>query len=111
MSVKSGIAEIRAARKLVLTGGDPFSWEVLSTDGSYKHHLVYDEDRLDIACLTCEAQYHSGRCWARQRCIDDLEQRFGKGRPPKAPETPVEAIGSMSWREVFAAATQERRTA
>ena len=109
MTVASGLAEIRNSRKLVLVGTDPFAWEILSSDGTYKHRIEYDTDREDVACITCEANYRSNRCWARARVIADLERRFGKPAPKvAAPTREPKRAQPMSWKEVMAEARGER---
>jgi len=76
-TVAGGIAQIRAARKLALVSTEPFRWEILSTDGTYKHQLVYSELAEEIVCETCSARHGTNRCWARARVLADLTERFG----------------------------------
>jgi hypothetical protein len=75
MSVRAGIAAIRAARKLGVTGPDPLKgpWRILSTDGSYAHELHMDSAG-EVACATCHSRHGRSTCWATARVLDSLGQ-------------------------------------
>jgi hypothetical protein len=94
MSVRSGIAAIRAARKLVPdVGADPLvgPWQCLSTDGSYRHLLHWDPARETVTCSTCHSRHGRLTCWATARVLDSLG--------PAKQATPEPEPGS--WRAAF----------
>ncbi len=74
MSVAEGVKLIRAGRQVKQTSDT--SWEIISTDGKRKHHIVADLGRMELVC-DCEAGKAGARCWAMQKVIDRLAMRFG----------------------------------
>ena len=97
MSVRSGIAAIRAARKLVPVGDDPLKgpWRILSTSGDYSHELHLDPAGV-VVCSTCRSKYGRGQCWATER----VRLSLGQAKPPEVAAEPEPAVGSLSWRQV-----------
>jgi hypothetical protein len=95
MSVRSGIAAIRAARKLVPVGDDPLAgpWRILSTSGEYSHELHLNGAGV-VTCSTCRSRHGRSTCWASRRVVESL------GLAPDAAPEPAPAVGSLSWLDV-----------
>jgi hypothetical protein len=100
MSVRAGIAAIRAARKLVPVGDDPLvgPWQCLSTDGSYRHLLHWDPARETVTCSTCWTRHGRRQCWATAQVLQALGQAK-QTTPEPEPGT---------WRAAFDEARRRR---
>jgi len=80
MSIDAAKAEIRARRLLFVLSRNPWTWKLLSTDGTRHHLLRWDSRLKDVVCDACTASYGQNRCWARSRALEALKAEMKQRR-------------------------------
>jgi hypothetical protein len=72
MTQKMLINELRNTRRIANLGNNHY--EVLSTDGNYKHKLHEDIETAEVICEAMECFARRGKCWAAKRVEQKIQE-------------------------------------